>query len=149
VPVEVNLRRRDSRLFRSSLEYMRASANTMLRIHLLYRPLRTFFFPGAAGLLGGAAIGLRFLYSYLSEGGFGHIQSLILAAILILGGSILILAGLLADLIAANRRLLERTLVKIRELELKGFLLSEAAPFGGLEPADLSAAPAGERVALR
>jgi len=119
VPITVNPKRRASRLFRSTLEYIRASANTILRIHLLYRPLRTFFWPGALGILGGTAIGLRFVYYYLTEGGFGHIQSLILAAILILGGSTLILAGLLADLIAANRRLLERTLVKLRRMELE------------------------------
>src|SRR5206468_8314511 len=62
VPVAVNPRRRQSRLFRSTLGYMRASAITMLRIHLLYRPLRTLFVPGALALLGGGAIGLRFLW---------------------------------------------------------------------------------------
>jgi len=119
VPVSINPKRRESRLFRSNLGYIRASINTMLRIHLLYRPLRTFFIPGALGILGGAVLGLRFLYYYLSEGGYGHIQSLILATILILGGSAVVLAGFLADLIAANRRLVERVLVKLRKLELE------------------------------
>ncbi len=119
VPVSINPKRRESRLFRSNLGYIRASINTMLRIHLLYRPLRTFFIPGALGILGGAALGLRFFYYYLAEGGYGHIQSLILAAILILGGSAMVLVGFLADLIAANRRLVERALMKLRRMEIE------------------------------
>ena len=119
VPISVNLKRRPSRLFRSTLQYIRNSAITIVRVHLLYRPLRTFFIPGAVSAAIGGGLGLRFLAYYLAGAGSGHIQSLILAAILILGGATLVLAGLMADLIAANRRLMERTLVKMREMELR------------------------------
>ena len=119
VPIRTNAERRPSRLFGSMLTYVRRSAVTMVRIYAMYEPLRVFSTLGALGILTGIAIGLRFLYHYLSAGGEGHIQSLILAAVLLIVGVQTILIGLVADLIAANRALIEDTLLRVREVELR------------------------------
>src|SRR6185503_9114871 len=74
---------------------------------------------GGICLLGGSIIGVRFLIDYFNDGGAGHIQSLILAAVLVITGFQTMLIGLVADLIGSSRSLLEDTLFRLRELELK------------------------------
>jgi hypothetical protein len=92
----------------------------MLRIFVLYKPLR--FFIGVGGIVFGTGflIGMRFLYYYLIGQGDGKIQSLILAAVLLIMGVQLGIAGLLSDLIATNRRILEEVQVQERERQLEG-----------------------------
>jgi glycosyltransferase involved in cell wall biosynthesis len=114
VPVRVNRVTRPSRLIRSIPSYVARSLLTIFRIFVLYKPFRFFFFIGTLFLLPGLAIGLRFLGAYLEGDGGGHVQSLILAAILIVMAFVTYAAGLLADLSAANRRLLEE--VRMRQL---------------------------------
>jgi glycosyltransferase involved in cell wall biosynthesis len=117
VPIRVNDPLRPSRLVRSTPDYVRRQALTMLRIFITYRPLRFFATQGALLAGAGILIGLRFMYFYVAEGGAGHVQSLILAAILIMLGFFLIVVGLLADLIAVNRQLLERLDWRVQKLE--------------------------------
>jgi hypothetical protein len=119
VPVRTNRKTRDSRLFRSIPSYLRRSASTILRIVAMYEPLRVFFYAGSLLLAAGVALGLRFLWYWALHDYSGHVQSLILATVLLIMGFQIIVAGLLADLIAANRRLLEDLLhrVKARELD--------------------------------
>jgi glycosyltransferase involved in cell wall biosynthesis len=120
VPIGINPDRRPSRLFASIPAYLRRSIATLIRIYALYEPLRVFWGIGGLSFGAGTLIGLRFLTYYLSgEGGAGHIQSLILAAVLMIVGFQLLLSGLVADLIGANRTLLEDTLFRVRELELQ------------------------------
>jgi hypothetical protein len=108
VAVEVNAPVRPSRLMRSTGEYLRRSLATMLRSFVIYRPLRFFLVPAALGWLAGIALGLRFLAHWVARGGdAGNVQSLILAAILILLGAMSAAIGLVADLLSVNRRLLE------------------------------------------
>ncbi len=107
VPVGVNPTLRPSRLVRSTSSYVYRSIISILRIFILYKPLRFFFLVGTAFLLPGVLLGLRFLYYYLAGGSAGHVQSLILAAIMIVTAVIVYVAGILSDLIAANRMLLE------------------------------------------
>ncbi len=107
VPVRVNVVRRPSRLVRSVPGYVGRSLMTIFRIFVLYKPFRFFFLLGTLFLLPGLVIGIRFLGAWLAGDGQGHVQSLILAAILILAAFVTYAAGLLADLIAANRLLLE------------------------------------------
>ncbi len=114
VPVRVNLVTRPSRLVRSVPGYVGRSLLTIFRIFVLYKPFRFFFLLGTLFLLPGLAIGVRFLLAWLDGDGQGHIQSLILAAILILVAFVTYAAGLLADLIAANRLLLEE--LRMRQL---------------------------------
>jgi glycosyltransferase involved in cell wall biosynthesis len=117
VVVRTNPPTRESRLYRGMWSYVRKSAVTIFRIYTLYRPLKTFFALGALFLAGGLILGIRFLYHYAAGAGAGHIQSLILAAILLIVGFQTILIGLVADLISVNRRLSEEVLTRIRKME--------------------------------
>jgi glycosyltransferase involved in cell wall biosynthesis len=114
VPVRAHPPVRPSRLFTSTFKYVLLQGSNVLRITALYKPLKIFSIAGALILLAGAALGLRFLGYYFFGGNpGGHVQSLILAAVLIVIGFQTLLIALLADLVAINRRLLEE--MKLRE----------------------------------
>jgi glycosyltransferase involved in cell wall biosynthesis len=114
VPVRVNRVTRPSRLFRGTTEYVIRSTLTILRVFVIYAPLR-FFLTLAALCAVPGLIGIgRFLYFYASDGGAGHIQSLVLSGALLAVATILFAVAILADLIAANRALLED--IRAREL---------------------------------
>ena len=107
VPVRVNADLRPSRLVRSIPQYLWRSTLTIGRIFLIYRPLRFFFSVSALLFAPGFLIGLRFLYEMYRGHGQGHVQSLILVAILLIAAVLFFILGLLAELISVNRRLLE------------------------------------------
>ena len=107
VPIRTNEDLRPSRLVKSIASYVRRSILTIFRIFVIYRPARVFGGLAAIALLAGFAIGGRFVYYYLTGDGEGKIQSLILAGVLLTVGFQTGLVALLADVIAANRRLLE------------------------------------------
>ena len=118
VPVRTNPKTRESRLFRSIPQFIERSLTTMVRMYAMYQPLRVF---AAIGLLlsaVGAIPMLRFLYFYATEGGAGHVQSLVIGGVLLIIGFITFLIGLVADLINFNRQLLEMTLERVRRLDL-------------------------------
>lgn len=117
VPIRTNEDVRPSRLVRSLPGYIRRQVLTMLRVFMTYRPFRFFAGPGVILFLGGFALGARFLYYYVSGSGGGHVQSLILAALLMGTGFFLVIVGLVADLIAVNRQLLERLDWRVQKLE--------------------------------
>ncbi len=117
VPVGVNPDQRPSRLVRSLPRYVLRQATTMLRIFVTYRPFRFFALLGTGVFCLGFLLGLRFLYFYLNGTGSGHVQSVILAALLLGIGIFLFLVGLLADLIAVNRRLLEDVEARLQRME--------------------------------
>jgi glycosyltransferase involved in cell wall biosynthesis len=111
---------RPSRLFRSDAGYVLRSLASMARIVTLYNPLRIFLLLGAAPVGLGVALLLRFLWFYLTgDSPAGHVQSLILAVILIVIGALVWLAGIVADLTAVNRRLLEELVEGERERSLE------------------------------
>ncbi len=116
VPVRVNPELRPSRLVRSVPSYIGRSLGTILRIFVTYRPLRTFAAIGSVFLVIGVAIGVRFLAFYAAGHGSGHIQSLILAAIVSVMGFQILVLGVVADIISVNRRLLEDLQVRVRSL---------------------------------
>lgn len=118
VPVTTNETTRPSRLFDSIFTYIKKSAATILRIYTLYEPLKVFVSAGLLTFGGGFAISARFLYFYLQGEGDGHVQSLILAAVLMIVGFQVLLMGLLADAFAANRKLTEELLYRVRAIEL-------------------------------
>lgn len=107
VPVRTNPELRSSRLFRSTAGYVLRQALTIIRIFMTYRPFAFFAVPGVVGFLAGFGLGVRFLYFYLTGDGAGHVQSVILSALLMGSGFFLVVVGLLADLAAVNRKLLE------------------------------------------
>lgn len=117
VPVQVNPATRPSRLVRGSGSYVARQLNVMVRVFMTYKPFRFFAVPGViAGALGTALL-LRFLWYYVTEGGAGHIQSVIIGALLAGVGLFLVVIGLLADLIAVNRQLLEDVEWRVRRME--------------------------------
>lgn len=107
VPVRVNGELRPSRLFRSIPSYIWRSLVTIVRIFVVYRPFRFFASIGVLLFLSGFVIGLRFLWFFFMGQGEGHIQSLILAAVLLGMGFQTVLVAFIADLLAANRKMLE------------------------------------------
>jgi glycosyltransferase involved in cell wall biosynthesis len=114
VPVRAHPPVRPSRLFTSTFKYVLLQGSNVLRITALYKPLKIFSIAGALFLLTGVALGLRFLgYYFFGANPGGHVQSLILAAVLVVVGFQTLLIALLADLVAINRRLLEE--MKLRE----------------------------------
>jgi glycosyltransferase involved in cell wall biosynthesis len=120
VPIRTNAFLRESRLIHSIPAYLARSINTITRIFMTYRPLDFFLIPGTVSFGLGTLIGLRFLYFYLfTETSSGHIQSLILTAILLIMGTFLIIIGLIADLISVNRKLLENVEYRIQRLDEK------------------------------
>lgn len=107
---------RPSRLFRSNTGYVLRSLESIARIVVLYNPLRIFLRIGALPVIVGLALLGRFLYYYVTgQGPAGHVQSLILAVILITVGVQVWVVGVVADLIAVNRRLLEEAVERQRE----------------------------------
>jgi glycosyltransferase involved in cell wall biosynthesis len=107
VPIHVNGDLRPSRLVKSIPSYLRRSILTIIRIFVVYQPAR-FFGAIALVLFGlGLLLGLRFLYFWLADEGQGHVQSVVLAGVLLTMGFQSLLVAFLADVIAANRRLLE------------------------------------------
>jgi glycosyltransferase involved in cell wall biosynthesis len=110
VPVTTNPETRPSRLFSTTWDYLKRSAASIIRIYTHYEPLKTFSVLGLAFFGAGMLIGLRFVYDYWFGIGQGKVQSLILAAVLLIVGVQVMLIGLIGDTIAANRRLTEEIL---------------------------------------
>jgi len=110
---------RPSRLFSNLSHYLRRSIATLVRTFALYEPLKFFGLIGLTLVGTGFAVGLRFLWFYMADGGAGHIQSLILSAILVIIGVQTLQIALLADLIGSSRRLTEDAVLRVRKLELE------------------------------
>ena len=121
VPININPSLRSSRLFRSIPTYIKKSVITIIRIYVIYRPFHFFGSIGFALFFVGLLVGIRFLYFYLSGDGSGHIQSLILMSVLLGMGFQTILIAFVADLFAANRKMLE----EIRFLQKESLIREE------------------------
>jgi glycosyltransferase involved in cell wall biosynthesis len=120
VPIGTNPKTRESHLFRSTAEYIRRSVGTILRIYAMHEPLRVFLTLAAVVGLGGLILFGRILWFYFTQPGpTGHVQSLIVAAVLLVFAAQLAVLGILADLVRANRVLAERSLHRIRKIELQ------------------------------
>ena len=119
VPIHTNDDLRPSRLVSSIRAYVWRSGTTILRFYLLYQPLRFFLILGSLPLGTGILLGLRWLFFFFMGTERTRVPSLILAAIMILIGFQLWMFGLVADLLAANRKLLEENRVRLRRMELE------------------------------
>ena len=118
VPIRTNPKTRESRLFKSIPNFIKQSVSTMVRMYAMYHPLRVFFYIGTILSVIGLIPMIRFFFFYFTEGGAGHVQSLVIGGVFILMGFIAYLVGMLADLMSFNRQLLEITLEKVRRIEL-------------------------------
>ena len=117
VPVRINDETRPSRLFSNMRQYIKRSASVIVRSFIMYKPLKFFLSLGVTVFVCGIIIGVRFLFSYFGGDGHGHIQSLILSAVLLLMGFQAIIMGLLADIIAGNRKIIEDVQYRVRKME--------------------------------
>jgi glycosyltransferase involved in cell wall biosynthesis len=132
VPVRTNPQTRESRLFTSIGAYVRRSAISIFRIYSQYEPLRVFL--GVAAILGvaAAAVWVRFLIAYIDGNGKGHVQSLILGAVLFNAAVMVAALGVIGDLLSAQRTMIQRTFERVRRIELKlGVEPSHYEPGGG------------------
>lgn len=117
VPVRTNGDLRPSRLVKSISSYVQRSLVTILRVFVIYKPLKFFAVFGAAFLLAGVIAGARFLWFLIEGNGEGHIQSVIFCALMIIVGILLFMMGVIGDLIATNRKLLERVDVRLQHMD--------------------------------
>ncbi|MEA1927122.1 MAG: glycosyltransferase family 2 protein, partial [Candidatus Auribacterota bacterium] len=117
VAIRTNPQTRPSRLFDSMYGYLKRSIATLIRIYTMYEPMKVFTIIGSLGILLGTIISIRFLYFLIMAEGRGHIQSLIFAAIFFIVGFQILVIGLLADIIAANRKLTENVLYRVKKME--------------------------------
>jgi glycosyltransferase involved in cell wall biosynthesis len=117
-PVRTNPAVRKSRLFRSTPEYLARSGTQVARAYAMYAPLRTFLFLAALAFAAALVIFARFLFYFAENGSAGHIQSLILGGVLAMAAFQVAAIGILGDLLSANRRLIERVLLRVRRIEL-------------------------------
>lgn len=117
VPIRTNPDLRPSRLVKSIPNYVKRSLMTILRVFVIYRPMALFMSLSAVLTLAGIALGARYLVLLASGAGEGHVQSLILAALCIMLGALSFMIGLIADLIATNRKLMERINLRLRRIE--------------------------------
>ena len=118
VPVRTNPPTRESRLIRSIPSFLALSVVTIVRFYIMYRPLRVFTTVGGLLVGAGLVLGIRFLcFLWVGAGTAGHIQSLILAAILTVVGFQICLIGMIADLVSSNRKMLEEALYRVRRIE--------------------------------
>ena len=119
VPIRTNATpTRESRLFPSMWAYVRRNAGSIFRIYALYEPLRVFMLAAAVVAVPAAIIWTRFLYFFFAGEGEGHVQSLILGSTLIVIAVQLVALGVVADILAASRALQQRTLERVRRVEL-------------------------------
>ena len=108
---------RPSRLFGSTFEYVKRSAATIVRIYAMYEPFKLFTLLGGLLLFLGTALGLRYAFFWWHGDVRGHLQSAILSVLLLILGFQALQWGILADLIASNRKLLEDVLYRVRKME--------------------------------
>ncbi len=120
VPIRTNGYLRPSRLVKSIPSYIQRSILTIFRIFITYRPLRFFTILGGVPLTLGFLLCLRWLVLFFEDTSRARAPSLILAAILILIGFQLWMFGLVADLMAVNRKLLEDVQLRLRRSEVDG-----------------------------
>ena len=115
VPIRTNPKTRPSRLFKNNLHYIFRSGCTIIRMFAIYRPFRFFSLFAGFFLFLGMFLGCRYLYYFLNNDGGGHIQSLILATILLIVGALIQVIAIFADLISINRKLLEDIQAKVNK----------------------------------
>src|SRR5262249_6754391 len=117
VPVSVNPRTRESRLFDSVFSYIKKSGATIVRIYTMYEPLKVFTYLGVLLVAAGAAGVMRVVYFYFQGLANRHVASLVVWALLMTLGFLVLVMGLLADVTAGNRKLLEDLVYRVRSLE--------------------------------
>ena len=117
VPVKTNRKLRESRLFPNIRTYLQRTLVTIIKVYSMYKPLKVFTIAGGLAFVTGFGIGCRYLYFFFQGRTEGHIQSLILSAILLIVGFQIIMMGIAAELISVNRQILEDIQVRVKKNE--------------------------------
>jgi glycosyltransferase involved in cell wall biosynthesis len=120
VPISPNRTERASRLVGSTSSYVRRNAFAIFRAYTLYEPLRVFMI--LAAIFGLAAFGAwtPFLFDWIVNGDqSGHVQSLILGAVLMLAAVQMFALGIIGDALAGQRAIAQRVYERVRRLELE------------------------------
>lgn len=110
IPIKTNAKTRESRLFKNIFQHIKMTGSTMVRVFAMYEPLKTFFNIGSVFLIIGIFFFLRFMYYMVNGQGSGHLQSIVFGAVMFLSGFQVVVLGLVSDLIAGNRKLIEDVL---------------------------------------
>jgi glycosyltransferase involved in cell wall biosynthesis len=119
VPVKTNEKLRESRLFPSMWTYIRRNGVSIFRVYSMYEPLRVFMMGAIVIGLAALVVWGRFAYFYLAGEGKGHVQSLILGAVLFNAAMLLAALGVIGDLLSGQRIMLQRTFERVRRIELE------------------------------
>jgi glycosyltransferase involved in cell wall biosynthesis len=119
VPIRTNPKTRESRLFPSMGAYVRRNAVSIFRIYAQYEPLRVFWSLSALIGLAALAVWIRFVVAFADGSGKGHVQSLILGAVLFIASVVLFALGVIGDLLAAQRVMTQKTFERVRRIELE------------------------------
>ncbi len=119
VPVRTNEELRPSRLFNSMFAYVKKSMITIMRAYLMYKPMRFFLTLGVFPFIMGMVLGIRYIILLCMGSGQGNVQSLILCSMLILIAVMIWVLGLLADVMSANRKILQEIQQKVREIDYR------------------------------
>lgn len=117
VPIRTNAELRPSRLFSSMFGYVKKSMLTIIRSYVMYKPLQFFMLLGSMPVIAGIILGIRFLIRFFMGNGSGNIQSLILVSLLITIGVMMWVIGILADTIAANRKIMQDVQMRVRRMD--------------------------------
>lgn len=117
VPIRTNAELRPSRLFSSMFGYIKKSMLTIIRSYIMYKPMHFFVLLGSVPIIAGIILGVRFLIRFFSGYGAGNIQSLILVSLLITIGVMMWVIGVLADTIAANRKIMQDVQMRVRRMD--------------------------------
>ncbi|MBR5564906.1 MAG: glycosyltransferase family 2 protein [Roseburia sp.] len=117
VPIRTNAELRPSRLFSSMFGYVKKSMLTIIRSYVMYKPLQFFMILGSVPVIAGIILGIRFLIRFIMGNGGGNIQSLILVSLLITIGVMMWVIGILADTIAANRKIMQDVQMRVRRMD--------------------------------
>ncbi|MBT2134252.1 glycosyltransferase family 2 protein [Croceibacterium sp. LX-88] len=119
VPIRTHETTRPSRLFKSIPRFIANTGMTMARAYTTYNPLKVFVCSGLLIAFLGILPILRFIWFWMEGAGDGHVQSLVIGGALLVSGVLIAIMGILADLIGANRKLIETSLIRIRAIEEK------------------------------
>ena len=117
VPIRTNAELRPSRLFSSMFGYVKKSMLTIIRSYVMYKPMQFFMLLGSIPVIAGIILGIRFLIRFFMGNGGGNIQSLILVSLLITIGVMMWVIGILADTIAANRKIMQDVQMRVRKMD--------------------------------
>lgn len=120
--VDINIneqKNRKSKLFKNNFDYIFKQAKNLIRFFIIYRPARFFSIIASLLFLIGFILGARFLYFYFFQDGSGHIQSLILCAIILTMSFIIAMLAIVGDLFSINRKILEEIRLEIRQNKYK------------------------------